>query len=58
MKMVFLSHLDLNLYLFRLPIMEALVKENWDVYVIASGREYLNKFSKHGIIALKYWSKL
>jgi N,N'-diacetylbacillosaminyl-diphospho-undecaprenol alpha-1,3-N-acetylgalactosaminyltransferase len=34
MKIAFLSHLDLNLYLFRLPIMEELVRQGHIVYAV------------------------
>lgn len=53
-KIAFLSHLDLNLYLFRLPIMIALVKEGHKVYAICPRGEKFCEFEKHGIIALDY----
>ena len=57
MKIAFLSHLDLNLYLFRLPIMKELVKLNHEVFAIAPEGEFLNKFSEYGIIPVKYTIK-
>lgn len=53
-KIAFLSHLDLNLYLFRLPIMIELVKQGHIVYAICPKGEKFDQFEKHGIIALDY----
>lgn len=50
----FLSHLDLNLYLFRLPIMIALVEKGYKVYAICPRGEKFDEFSKYGIEALEY----
>jgi len=54
MKIAFLSHLDLNLYLFRLPIMKALVAYGHSVYAICPRGDKFDSFSEHGIIALEY----
>jgi N,N'-diacetylbacillosaminyl-diphospho-undecaprenol alpha-1,3-N-acetylgalactosaminyltransferase len=54
MTIGFLSHLDLNLYLFRLPIMEALVKEGHTVYAICPKGDKFNLFNSHGIKAIEY----
>ena len=54
MKIAFLSHLDLNLYLFRLPIMKELVKNGHKVYAIAPKGEFLEKFLEYGIIPASY----
>jgi len=54
MKIAFLSHLDLNLYLFRLPIMQELVKNNYEVYAIVPRGEVFYKFSEFGIKAVAY----
>lgn len=53
-KIAFLSHLDLNLYLFRLPIMIALVKKGYKVYAIVPRGEKFELFAQHGVIALEY----
>ena len=45
-KVAFLSHLDLNLYLFRLPIMIALVEKGYKVYAICPRGEKFDEFSK------------
>ncbi|WP_025209244.1 N,N'-diacetylbacillosaminyl-diphospho-undecaprenol alpha-1,3-N-acetylgalactosaminyltransferase [Hippea sp. KM1] len=54
MKIAFLSHLDLNLYLFRLPIMKELVKKGHRVYAIAPKGEFLEKFLECGITPVNY----
>ena len=54
MKVGFLSHLDLNLYLFRLPIMRKLVQSGWEVYAIAPKGKYLEKFEEFGIKPIAY----
>ena len=53
-KIVFLSHLDLNLYLFRLPIMKQLVKNGFNVYAIIPKGDYFEKFKDFGIIPIHY----
>ena len=53
-KIAFLSHLDLNLYLFRLPIMIELVKRGYMVYAIVPRGEKFDEFKKHDILALEY----
>ena len=53
-KIAFLSHLDLNLYLFRLPIMIELVKQGYTVYAICPRGEKFDEFKNYGIIALEY----
>jgi len=54
MKIVFLSHLDLNLYLFRLPIMKELIKNGYKVYAVAPKGEVFDKFAEFGIKAISY----
>ncbi|WP_456480306.1 glycosyltransferase family 4 protein [Nautilia sp.] len=54
MKIAFLSHLDLNLYLFRLPIMRKLVKNSYEVYAVCPKGEVFDKFSEYGIKAVSY----
>ncbi len=54
MKIAFLSHLDLNLYLFRLPIMVELVKQGHTVYAVCPRGDKFDLFSQHGINAVEY----
>ena len=54
MKIAFLSHLDLNLYLFRLPIMVELLKRNYRVFAVCPKGEYFEKFKDFGVIAVDY----
>ena len=54
MKIAFLSHVDFNLYLFRLPIMQKLVKEGHKVYAVIPKGEFFDKFSEHGIETVEY----
>jgi N,N'-diacetylbacillosaminyl-diphospho-undecaprenol alpha-1,3-N-acetylgalactosaminyltransferase len=54
MKIVFLSHLDLNLYLFRLPIMKELVKKGNEVYAVCPRGEVFDKFQEYGIKVVEY----
>jgi len=54
MKIAFLSHLDLNLYLFRLPVMLELVKKGNEVYAICPKGEFFYEFEKNGIRAVDY----
>lgn len=54
MKIGFLSHLDLNLWLFRLPIMQELVRRGHMVYAICPTGNYSVRFSQHGIIHIPY----
>ena len=54
MKVAFLSHVDINLYLFRLPVMKALVEQGHRVYAICPKGEYSDAFEKEGIIFKPY----
>jgi len=54
MRIGFLSHLDMNLYLFRLPIMRALRDRGWKVYAIAPRGRYFHRFAQEGIEAVEY----
>jgi len=54
MKIGFLSHLDLNLYLFRLPIMKQLIERGDEVYAICPRGEKFDLFKEHGIQAIPY----
>ena len=49
-SIAFLSHLDLNLYLFRLPIMISLVKQGYKVYAICPRGEKFDSFKEYGEI--------
>ena len=53
-KIAFLSHLDLNLYLFRLPVMKALVQRGYKVYAICPKGEKFGKFEQYGIEEISY----
>ena len=50
----FLSHLDYNLWLFRLPIMQELVRLGHTVYAICPSGEISDSFPQHGIIHVPY----
>lgn len=54
MKFGFLSHFDLNLWLFRLPVMQKLVSLGHTVYAICPEGEKSTAFSQHGIIHIPY----
>lgn len=54
MRIAFLSHLDLNLYLFRLPIMRALVQQGHEVYAVCPRGEKFELFEAEGIKAIAY----
>ncbi len=54
MKIGFLSHLDMNLYLFRLPIMQRLREEGHEVYAICPEGDKFEAFKKYGIIPVAY----
>lgn len=49
MKFVFLSHFDINLYLFRLPIMQALIAMGHDVVALCPQGEFSHCFAEHGV---------
>lgn len=50
----FLSHLDLNLWLFRLPIMQELIRRGHTVYAICPEGEKSGSFAAHGIVHIPY----
>ena len=54
MKIAFLSHLDLNLYLFRLPIMKKLLEEGHTVYAVCPRGDKFDLFTQYGIEAIEY----
>lgn len=54
MKFVFLSHLDLNLYLFRLPIMQALIERGHEAVALCPRGDVFDRFADHGIAAIHY----
>jgi N,N'-diacetylbacillosaminyl-diphospho-undecaprenol alpha-1,3-N-acetylgalactosaminyltransferase len=53
-KFGFLSHLDLNLWLFRLPVMQELIRRGHEVYAIVPEGEVSCGFEKHGIVHVPY----
>lgn len=54
MKIIFLSHTDMNLYRFRLPVMEALVQEGHEVVAMVPRGEFFERFLEHKITPLEY----
>jgi N,N'-diacetylbacillosaminyl-diphospho-undecaprenol alpha-1,3-N-acetylgalactosaminyltransferase len=54
MTLAFLSHLDYNLWLFRLPVMQALVRQGHTVYVICPNGEISGSFAQNGIVQIPY----
>lgn len=50
----FLSHLDYNLWLFRLPVMQELVRQGHTVYAICPSGEISDSFSEQGITHIPY----
>ena len=50
----FLSHLDYNLWLFRLPIMQQLIRQGHSVYAICPFGEISDQFAKEGVIHIPY----
>ena len=50
----FLSHLDYNLWLFRLPIMQELVRQGHTVYAICPTGEISRFIYQHSIIHIPY----
>jgi N,N'-diacetylbacillosaminyl-diphospho-undecaprenol alpha-1,3-N-acetylgalactosaminyltransferase len=53
-KFGFLSHLDLNLYLFRTPIMKELLKRGHRVYAVCPLGEYNQRLKDLGIEVVNY----
>ncbi len=53
-NIAFLSHLDSNLYLFRLPIMRELLKRGYRVYAICPKGDKFEEFEEFGIEAISY----
>ena len=53
-KIGFLSHLDLNLYLFRLPIMRALLKRGYTLYAICPKGDKNDALKDAGCIVVNY----
>lgn len=51
---VFLSHFDGNLFLFRLPVMEALARKGWRVIALCPAGEYSARFKDHSIEHIGY----
>ena len=53
-RIAFLSHIDINLYLFRLHIMKKLKAKGWDVFAIIPKGKYFNEFFRYDINAISY----
>lgn len=54
MKIAYLSHLDMNLYLFRLPVMQKMVELGHEVYAVCPKGEFEGKFEVAGISEVHY----
>lgn len=54
LRVAYLSHLDMNLYLFRLAWMKALVSEGHEVFAIAPGGRFLERFREHGVEPVEF----
>lgn len=54
MTLGFLSHLDYNLWLFRLPIMQELIRQGHRVYAICPDGEVSDQFAREGVIHIPY----
>lgn len=55
MRFVFLSHVDVNLYLFRLPIMRSLVEAGHEAIALCPRGEFFDRFADAGIRAEEYF---
>lgn len=53
-KVAFLSHLDLNLYLFRLSWMKALMRRGFEVYAVVPRGDYADKLTAQSIKVIPY----
>lgn len=53
-NIAFLSHLDLNLYLFRTPIMQALINAGHNIYAVCPKGEYNEKLQLLGCTVINY----
>lgn len=53
-RIVFLSHLDRNLYRFRLPIMKRLVELGREVYALCPEGDYSSRFAEAGVRHVGY----
>lgn len=54
MKFAFLSHLDLNLFLFRLPIMRSLIAQGHKVFALCPRGDVFDRFAEYGVTAIHY----
>ncbi|WP_292654775.1 glycosyltransferase family 4 protein [Nitratifractor sp.] len=54
MKIAFLSHLDLNLYRFRLPVMKELLRRGHRVYAVCPKGEHADRFTAEGVEVVHY----
>jgi N,N'-diacetylbacillosaminyl-diphospho-undecaprenol alpha-1,3-N-acetylgalactosaminyltransferase len=53
-KIGFLSHLDANIYLFRLPIIKALIEKGHKVYIFCLDGFYSQEMKKMGLNVINY----
>jgi N,N'-diacetylbacillosaminyl-diphospho-undecaprenol alpha-1,3-N-acetylgalactosaminyltransferase len=54
LKFAFLSHLDLNLFLFRLPIIQALIARGHEVIALCPRGDVFDCFEEYGVTAIHY----
>ncbi|HWR97727.1 MAG TPA: glycosyltransferase family 4 protein [Candidatus Methanoperedens sp.] len=54
MRIAFFSHLDMNLFVFRLPWMAALQAVGHEVHAVVPRGEYFERFAAHGILAVPF----
>ena len=54
MRIAFFSHLDMNLFVFRLPWIAALQAAGHEVHAIVPRGEYFERFAAHGVEAVEF----
>lgn len=54
MRIAFFSHLDMNLFVFRLPWIAALQAAGHEVHVVVPRGEYFDRFAAHGVAAVAF----
>ena len=54
MRVAFLSHLDMNLYLFRLPWMKKLREMGFEVFALVPEGEYSDRLRRNGFQVISY----
>lgn len=54
MRIAFFSHLDMNLFVFRLPWIAALQAAGHEVHAVVPRGEYFERFAAHGVEAVEF----